>query len=222
MLKSHPRDAKWLTAQEQQALSTAIAREQAEREAAGNAHLPITKLLKDPQIVLFCLLYFAIQLTIYAATFWLPTIIRKMGGLSDFQVGLYNAVPWLIAMFAMYCFAMLSAKWRFQQAWLALALVIAACGLFASTSANPVFSFVAVLAAAAGIPRCTRRRGRDRVDQLRRQPGRLFRAGGVRLFAATHGLHLGRSLRAGDCFDHCGRCRVFRERPVDRAPRTRH
>jgi len=73
-----------------------------------------------------------------------------MGGLSDFQVGLYNAVPWLIAMFAMYCFAMLSAKWRFQQAWLALALVIAACGLFASTSANPVFSFVAICFSAIG------------------------------------------------------------------------
>jgi len=150
MLKSHPRDAKWLTAQEQHALGAAIATEQAEREAAGNAHLPVTKLLKDPQIVLFCLLYFAIQLTIYAATFWLPTIIRKMGGLSDFQVGLYNAVPWLIAMFAMYCFAVLSAKWRFQQAWLALALIIAACGLFASTSANPVFSFVAICFSAIG------------------------------------------------------------------------
>jgi nitrate/nitrite transporter NarK len=108
------------------------------------------KLLKDPQILLFCFLYFAIQLTIYAATFWLPTIIRKMGGLSDFEVGMLNAIPWLIAMVAMYCFALLSAKWRFQQAWLAVALVIAACGLFASTSGNPVLSFVAICFSAIG------------------------------------------------------------------------
>ncbi|CAM2143786.1 MFS transporter [Paraburkholderia tropica] len=150
LLKSRIRDAHWLTHDEQGALESYMAREQAEREAATGTHVPVMRLLKDPQIVLFCFLYFAIQLTIYAATFWLPTIIRKMGGLTDFQVGLYNAIPWMIAIVAMYCFALLSAKWRFQQAWLALALVIAACGLFASTSANPVFSFVAICFSAIG------------------------------------------------------------------------
>ncbi|MFP3568149.1 MFS transporter [Paraburkholderia sp. SIMBA_030] len=150
LLKSRIRDATWLTADEQAILATTIAAEQAERDALGAARLPTAKLLKDPQILLFCFLYFAIQLTIYAATFWLPTIIRKMGGLSDFEVGMFNAIPWLIAMVAMYCFAVLSAKWRFQQAWLAAALVIAACGLFASTSGNPVLSFVAICFAAIG------------------------------------------------------------------------
>ena len=150
LLKSRIRDARWLTVEEQQVLETSIAAEQAERDAQGAARLPTAKLLKDPQILLFCFLYFAIQLTIYAATFWLPTIIRKMGGLSDFQVGMYNTIPWLIAMVAMYCFAMLSARWRFQQAWMAAALVIAACGLFASTSGNPVLSFVAICFSAIG------------------------------------------------------------------------
>nr|WP_232519225.1 MFS transporter [Caballeronia insecticola] len=151
LLKSRISDAHWLSADEQRALQKAITTEQAEREAAsGGAHVSALKLLKDPQIVLFCFLYFAIQLTIYAATFWLPTIIRKMGGLSDFQVGLFNAVPWLIAMVAMYCFALLSARWRFQQAWLATALVIAACGLFASTTGNAVLSFVAICFSAIG------------------------------------------------------------------------
>ncbi|WP_404980549.1 MULTISPECIES: MFS transporter [Caballeronia] len=150
LLKSRIADAHWLTADERQALQRAIANEQAEREATGGRHVSALQLLKDPQIVLFCFLYFAIQLTIYAATFWLPTIIRKMGGLTDFQVGLFNAVPWLIAMVAMYCFALLSARWRFQQAWLATALVIAACGLFASTTGNAVLSFVAICFSAIG------------------------------------------------------------------------
>jgi len=151
LLKSRIGDAHWLSASEQRALQQAITTEQAEREAAsGSAHVSAIKLLKDPQIVLFCFLYFAIQLTIYAATFWLPTIIRKMGGLTDFQVGLFNAVPWMIAMVAMYCFALLSARWRFQQAWLAVALVIAACGLFASTTGNAVLSFVAICFSAIG------------------------------------------------------------------------
>ena len=150
LLKSRIHDAQWLSREEQDTLDSTIKLEQSERDAAGSAHMSVTRLLRDPQIILFCLLYFAIQLTIYAATFWLPTIIRKMGHLSDFQVGLLNAIPWLIAMVAMYCFALLSAKWRFQQAWLALALIIAAGGLFASTSANPVFSFVAICFSAVG------------------------------------------------------------------------
>jgi MFS family permease len=150
LLKSHIRDAHWLTAEEQRVLEQSIAAEQAEREAQGGAHLSTMKLLKDPQIALFCFLYFAIQLTIYAATFWLPTIIRKMGGLSDFEVGMFNAIPWLISMIAMYGFAVVSAKWRHQQGWLAVALVIAAIGLFASTSGNPVFSFVAICFSAIG------------------------------------------------------------------------
>jgi len=116
LLKSHPSEAAWLTRDEQQALETAIAAEQNEREAARGGKLPIGALLRDPQLILFCLLYFAIQLTIYAATFWLPTIIRKMGGLSDFQVGLLNAIPWLLAIGSMYGFAMLSRRWRHQQA----------------------------------------------------------------------------------------------------------
>ncbi|KAF1054780.1 MAG: putative tartrate transporter [Burkholderia gladioli] len=118
MLKSRIDDAHWLTGEEKQVLRTTIAAEQAARDARGNAHVPTLKLLRDPQILLFCFLYFAIQLTIYAATFWLPTIIRKIGGLTDFQVGLLNAIPWLIAMVAMYGFSMASARWRHQRAWI--------------------------------------------------------------------------------------------------------
>ncbi len=64
-----------------------IEREQRERDAATTVKPSLGTLLKDRQIMLFCALYFCIQLTIYAATFWLPSIIKKMGDLSDIQVG---------------------------------------------------------------------------------------------------------------------------------------
>jgi MFS family permease len=149
-LKSRPADAGWLTRDEAAALEQALAVEQIEREAARGGRLPASALLRDWQLMLFCLLYFAIQLTIYAATFWLPTIIRKMGGLSDFQVGLLNAIPWLLAIAGMYGFALLSARWRHQQAWLATALLVAAAGLFASTRGGPVFAFVGLCFSALG------------------------------------------------------------------------
>ncbi|MGY2282457.1 MFS transporter [Pseudomonas gingeri] len=149
-LDSTPRDAKWLSAAEQDVLVQVIEDEQRAREAAMPVKPSIWTLLKDRQIVLFCLLYFCIQLTIYAATFWLPSIIKKMGDLSDLQVGFFNSIPWLISIIAMYAFAAVSGKWKHQQAWVATALLVAAAGMFMSTTGGPVFAFVAVCFAAIG------------------------------------------------------------------------
>ncbi|MFJ4195069.1 MFS transporter [Pseudomonas sp. NPDC089534] len=149
-LDAKPHDAKWLSRAEQDALVKAIDDEQRAREAATTARPSLGKLLKDRQIILFCLIYFFIQLTIYAATFWLPSIIKKMGEMSDFQVGLFNSIPWLLSIIGMYAFASFSAKWKHQQAWVAAALLIAAAGMFLSTTGGPVFAFVAICFAALG------------------------------------------------------------------------
>jgi len=149
-LQSHPREAKWLSDEERGALIAAIAEEQQAREAVKGVKPSMFKLLADRQIALFCFIYFPIALTIYGATFWLPSMIKKMGNLGDFQVGLFNSVPWIISIVAMYGFAALAGKWKFQQAWVALTLVIAAFGMFMSTTGGPVFAFVAICFAAIG------------------------------------------------------------------------
>lgn len=149
-LQSHPREATWLSAQEKYALVSAIDHEQQAREAAQVSRPSMFKLLADKQIALFCFIYFSIALTIYGATFWLPSMIKKMGDLGDFQVGLFNSIPWLISIVAMYGFASLASKWKHQQAWVALMLVIAALGMFMSTVGGPVFAFVAICFAAIG------------------------------------------------------------------------
>ncbi|MDN3224405.1 MFS transporter [Pseudomonas nunensis] len=149
-LQSHPREAKWLSDEERGALIAAIAEEQQVREAAKGPVPSMFKLLADRQIALFCFIYFSIALTIYGATFWLPSMIKKMGNLGDFQVGLFNSVPWIISIIAMYGFAAMASKWKFQQAWVALTLVIAAFGMFMSTTGGPIFAFVAICFAAIG------------------------------------------------------------------------
>lgn len=149
-LQSHPREAKWLSEAEKTALISAIAEEQRAREAAQTVRPSVLRLLADRQILLFCFIYFSIALTIYGATFWLPSMIRKMGSLSDFEVGLFNSVPWIISIIAMYGFAALAARFKHQQAWVATTLVIAAAGMFMSTTGGPVFAFVAICFAAIG------------------------------------------------------------------------
>ncbi|MBX8590249.1 MFS transporter [Pseudomonas cichorii] len=149
-LQSHPSEAKWLSEEEKSVLIAAIAQEQREREAVQVARPSMLRLLADRQIALFCFIYFSIALTIYGATFWLPSMIKKMGNLGDFQVGLFNSVPWIISIVAMYGFAAMASKWKFQQAWVALTLVIASFGMFMSTTGGPVFAFVAICFAAIG------------------------------------------------------------------------
>ena len=149
-LQSHPGQAKWLSDDEKTALTHAISEEQRTREAAQVVKPSMFKLLADRQILLFCFIYFSIALTIYGATFWLPSMIKKMGSLNDFQVGLFNSVPWIISIVAMYGFAALAARFKHQQAWVAVTLVIAAFGMFMSTTGGPIFAFVAICFAAIG------------------------------------------------------------------------
>ncbi|MBC8747498.1 MULTISPECIES: MFS transporter [Paraburkholderia] len=149
-LDSKPRDAGWLTRAEQDAVLDALDAEQRQRTAAHPVRPSLGALLRDPQILIFCLIYFAVSLTIYGATFWLPSIIRKMGHFNDLQVGLFNSIPWLISIVAMYLFAMLAARFKFQQAWVACVLLIAALGMYAAGQGGPVFSFIAICFAAIG------------------------------------------------------------------------
>lgn len=149
-LQSHIHEAKWLTTSEQTTLSAAIAEEQRAREAEHVVKPSIFKLLADTQILVFCFIFFSVALTIYGATFWLPSMIKKMGNVSDFEVGLFNSIPWIISIAAMYGFAALAAKFKHQQAWVATTLLIAALGMFMSTYGGPVFAFVAICFAAVG------------------------------------------------------------------------
>jgi len=123
---------------------------QRQREAGQTTRPSLLTLLRDPQILLFSFVYFSVALTIYGVTFWLPSLIREMGSLSDLQVGFLNSIPWLISVLAMYAYAAAAARWRYQQAWAASAFVVAALGLLLSTSGGPVFAFVAICFAAIG------------------------------------------------------------------------
>ncbi len=149
-LQSHIHEAKWLTPAEQTTLSEVIAEEQRAREAEHVVKPSIFKLLADTQIMVFCFIFFSVALTIYGATFWLPSMIKKMGNVSDFEVGLFNSIPWIISIAAMYGFAALAARFKHQQAWVATTLIIAAGGMFMSTYGGPVFAFVAICFAAVG------------------------------------------------------------------------
>jgi len=147
-LDSLPGDARWLTPAERAALSSTV---EAERAAAiTRPKAGLGELLLDARLLFFCWVYFAIQLTIYAVTFWLPEIIRGMGGLTDMQVGLLNSIPWLISIVGMYLFALAAARRPGQAGWVAVALTVAGLGMFAATLGGPVSAFACICISALG------------------------------------------------------------------------
>lgn len=144
-LDSHPRDAGWLTAAERAALEAAVG-----ATPPGTRRPRLVDLVRDPQVPLFCGIYFAIQLTIYAVTFWLPTIIRAQGDLSDLRVGLLNSIPWIISIAGMLAAARAADRWPFQQAWVAIALAVAAAGMVMATAGGPTVAYAGICFAALG------------------------------------------------------------------------
>ena len=152
LLDAKIQDAKWLSAGEKAALSAAIAAEDAQHAAssAGKGQLNRWKMLLNPQILLLCGIYFSVQLSIYANTFWLPTIIKRIPGTTDLSVGFLSAIPWVCAVIAMYFAARWQDKAKSKRPLLVAALLVAAVGTLAAAVASPVLALVFLAVAAMG------------------------------------------------------------------------
>ena len=150
LLDARVQDAQWLSRGERSALGAAIAEEDARHSAVGEGGPGRWKMLLNPQILLLCVVYFAIQLSVYANTFWLPTIIRRIPGTTDLSVGFLSSIPWVCAIIAMY----FAARWQDRSAskrpLLAVALLVAGAGTLAAAVASPALALVLLSVAAMG------------------------------------------------------------------------
>ncbi|MFF2346786.1 MFS transporter [Pseudarthrobacter sp. NPDC058119] len=150
LLDAKIQDAKWLSPAEKDALSQAINAEDAEHTKADGGKANRWKMLLNPQILLLCGIYFAIQLSIYANTFWLPSIVKRIPGTTDLSAGFLSAIPWVCAVFAMYFAAKWQDKARSKKPLLVAALLVAAAGTYAAAVASPVLALVFLAIAAMG------------------------------------------------------------------------
>jgi MFS family permease len=94
-LPDGPASAKWLTAEEKRLVLDNLQRE---RDALAPAtETRIKRAFLHPQVLLSILVYFLHQIAFYGVTFFLPSIIRSWGHLSELQIGLLTGLPWLAA-----------------------------------------------------------------------------------------------------------------------------
>ncbi|MFF1441034.1 MFS transporter [Streptomyces sp. NPDC058295] len=147
-LVSRIEDARWLTREEKDVLGAAVAED---REARSRApHQSRFKLLFHPQVALLTGAFFAMTLTGYAITFWLPSLIEDIGGLSSFQVGLLSAIPAVCSMIAMYSMSHFTDRAPDRRPYLAITLVLSATGTFLATLGSPWFGLAAITLAGVG------------------------------------------------------------------------
>ena len=93
-LTERPDQASWLTGAERQALARCLADESAARRSRTQT---IGGALRSGRVWLLAVVYFTIPVALYGMGFWLPQILKAASpGASDFKIGLYSAVPYLL------------------------------------------------------------------------------------------------------------------------------
>jgi ACS family tartrate transporter-like MFS transporter len=98
-LTDWPHQAKWLPADEREWVIHQLERE---KQAKKSVHAyTVWQALRNRDVVILTALHFVQNGSAYALAFWLPTMIKRLSGLSDIKVTLLVALPNLLGFVAM-------------------------------------------------------------------------------------------------------------------------
>ena len=92
-----PAQAKWLAPEQRQWIEDKL---REEKPLAVDA-IPIWQALKSRTIVLLASVCFLNYFAYYSFLFWLPTMLKRQSGLSDLNVGMLGALPYVALLLAM-------------------------------------------------------------------------------------------------------------------------
>jgi sugar phosphate permease len=123
-LTDRPSQARWLTAEQRQWISHKLEQE----KPLSRQSTSIGLAFRSRTVLLLTTAAFLQYFVGYSVIFWLPTILENQSGLSDAQVGLFGAVPYIVALFAMLLIGWHSDKARERRWHAAFPLFISAVG----------------------------------------------------------------------------------------------
>ncbi len=149
LLPNKPSEAKWLPAAERDWL---VRRFQAEaaRNARGSrdAKPSLWTMLREPRVLLFMVIYFGSTASSYGLTFWTPQIVKGYG-LTNWETGLLNSVPYGFASVAMILWGRRSDRMGERRWHLAIPFLVLALGLAGGTLLSGLIPVVCALTVAA-------------------------------------------------------------------------
>ena len=144
--------AKWLSADEKRAMQDALAADEKQRQSTSTVGQSFGDVLRNGNVWMLGVIYFCIQMGVYAINFWLPSIIKSLGYQSAVTVGWLSAVPYLFAAVFM-IWAGRSADRHGERRWHVTApmlMGLVGLTLAANFSSNPVIVIAGLSMATMG------------------------------------------------------------------------
>jgi ACS family tartrate transporter-like MFS transporter len=149
-LPDRPARARWLHPKEREWLDAELEMERTRKERLSRPSFGAA--LSNGRVWLLCLVAFLTSSCGNALDLWLPEILRRQVGGSEFQVSLLAAVPYVAAALIMVVVAVHSDRTRERRWHVALPAFLAVVGFLLSVrTANPLLSLAAFSCARAGL-----------------------------------------------------------------------
>src|ERR1700722_4101663 len=148
-LTDRPEQARWLDPAEKTWLLNAL---EADRRAQPpDEHPSIEAFLRDGRVWVLTAFYFLWTLGSYGVLFWLPLILKSVGGLSSFQIGLLFSIPFVCALISMLTVSRHSDRTGERKMHIVICALVGAAALLASALvASPLLAFTMLCVSAMG------------------------------------------------------------------------
>jgi MFS transporter, ACS family, tartrate transporter len=98
-LTDWPREARWLSPEEQQWITSELEQEALAKKAVRT--YKVWEALLQPTVIQLTLIYFFAVSSIYSLSIWLPTFLKRASGMSNFAVTMLSIIPYVAVLFAM-------------------------------------------------------------------------------------------------------------------------
>ena len=150
-LADRPQQAKWLSAEQRDWITTELEHEKKATEAERK--YTILEALKHREVLILSFAYFFIMTTGYGFLFWLPSIIKNLSGYSDLTVTFVVTLPHFIGLIAILLLGWSSDRTGERRWHTAASMLIAGIGfaLTAITLNNFTLAALSLCFAAIGI-----------------------------------------------------------------------
>lgn len=150
-LTERPQDAKWLQPDEREWLVTKINDELRAKESRSHSPVRVRDVFVHGKTLAFACSKFCVLLAFFGITLWLPQIVKSIGSLSTFEVGVASAIPYVFSAIASVLIGRRSDRTGERKWHIALPAFLGALGfVVASLTTNPWGAMAALCVAATG------------------------------------------------------------------------
>lgn len=150
LVEDTPKNAKWLTEPEKEALEEKLQQEQAGIKPVKN----YVAAFKSRTVILLCLQYALWSIGVYGFVMWLPSIIKAAPNMDMVRTGWLSSVPYVFAIIGMFSASYFSDKTLNRKIFVWPFLLIGAIAFYASYltgTSNFWLSFVLLIIAGAAM-----------------------------------------------------------------------